>query len=187
MAAPAILLFLVMCLAQIFGGSGSVEENHSINNGEEELAEENIGNIRGSSGSNSDDIQVDNDSEDGIISVEHHHGHKKKNHNGYSGQEPANDDTSSKNDSSFDYYAYSMTFQPEFCRENKEKFTGCQHFQENWEGQLTIHGLWPNVSIVVLLFGVTVMNVHGCSEILFCWHIMIGLIYTSSSTQTAER
>lgn len=53
-------------------------------------------------------------------------------------------------DSGFDFYAYSMTYQPEFCRANNEKFAGCHTFMEDWEGQLTIHGLWPNVSISIV-------------------------------------
>ena len=46
----------------------------------------------------------------------------------------------------FDFYVYSMTHQPEFCRENDERDAGCRDHQESWEWQLTIHGLWPNVS-----------------------------------------
>eukprot|EP00956_Cyclotella_meneghiniana_P024793 scaffold50414_cov40-Cyclotella_meneghiniana.AAC.1 len=36
-----------------------------------------------------------------------------------------------------------MTYQPEFCHSNSQRFSGCHHPQELWEGQLTIHGLWP--------------------------------------------
>ncbi|KAL3793766.1 hypothetical protein HJC23_013328 [Cyclotella cryptica] len=47
------------------------------------------------------------------------------------------------NSNNFDFYVYSMTYQPEFCRENNEKFVGCKRPDEYWEKQLTIHGLWP--------------------------------------------
>ena len=43
----------------------------------------------------------------------------------------------------FDFYVYSMTYQPEFCRESSNKYSGCHHPSPNWAGQLTIHGLWP--------------------------------------------
>ena len=36
-----------------------------------------------------------------------------------------------------------MTYQPEFCRENSNHYSGCHHPSQFWEGQLTIHGLWP--------------------------------------------
>ena len=66
-----------------------------------------------------------------LISLAHHHGHRSH---------------STPQDISFDFYVYTMTYQPEFCRENQETFAGCHHPQEDWEDQLTIHGLWPSVS-----------------------------------------
>jgi len=123
MAAPAILFFVVTCIAGIRGG----------NNGGNYL-------IRGSSADegegdskNSDNISTGDDE----LSLEYHHGHHKK-----SGRPQDNAEA----DSSFDFYAYSMSYQPEFCKENNEKFVGCQNPNESWQGQLTIHGLWPNVS-----------------------------------------
>lgn len=121
MAAPAILFFVVTCIAGIRGG----------NNGGNYL-------VRGSSADegegdskNSDNISTGDDE----LSLEYHHGHHKK-----SGRPQDNAEA----DSSFDFYAYSMSYQPEFCKENNEKFVGCQNPNESWEGQLTIHGLWPN-------------------------------------------
>ena len=49
-------------------------------------------------------------------------------------------------DDTFDMYVLSMSYQPEFCRENHEKWDGCHKFSLTWEGQLTIHGLWPQRS-----------------------------------------
>jgi len=79
------------------------------------------------------------------LTVEHHHrshhqGHDQSHHNNH---ENSGSRTTVNN---FDFYVYSMSYQPEFCRENNEKFDGCRAFNESWEGQLTIHGLWPNVS-----------------------------------------
>jgi len=58
----------------------------------------------------------------------------------------------------FDFYKFSMAHQPEFCRwvdqrtgESNERFWGCHSanekvtYKESWEGQLTIHGLWPHL------------------------------------------
>lgn len=70
-----------------------------------------------------------------------HHGHRGY-RDEYSGDEDDEGDSSP-----YDFYVYSMTFQPEFCREQRRgHFPGCRDFEESWEGQLTIHGLWPNVS-----------------------------------------
>lgn len=45
----------------------------------------------------------------------------------------------------FDYYVYSMCSLPDYCKENDGRFPGCHVFDASWEGNLTIHGLWPNV------------------------------------------
>ena len=54
----------------------------------------------------------------------------------------------------FDFYTFSMAHQPEYCRgvdpqtgESNERFWGCHgaYDKESWEGQLTIHGLWPQL------------------------------------------
>mmetsp|Transcript_5634 Transcript_5634/g.12821 ORF Transcript_5634/g.12821 Transcript_5634/m.12821 type:complete len:297 (+) Transcript_5634:165-1055(+) len=123
MATPAILLFVVTCLAQIIVGIQG-------------------GTVRGSSVDDSDGENIiDNGSgHDEGISVEHHHGHR------YSGRKkgPSRSQYHHEEGDSFDFYVYSMSYQPEFCRENNEKFVGCHEFNESWEGQLTIHGLWPN-------------------------------------------
>lgn len=76
------------------------------------------------------------------ISVGRHHhygGHENGRSNGHEAPERGAGD--------FDYYIFSMSYQPEFCRENNEKFDRCHKFDERWEGQLTIHGLWPSVSV----------------------------------------
>lgn len=67
------------------------------------------------------------------LRTEHHHHskHSTSNNNGQS------------TNANFDFYVYSMTYQPEFCRENSSKFVGCKRPSQYWEGQLTIHGLWP--------------------------------------------
>jgi ribonuclease I len=70
--------------------------------------------------------------------LRHHHHTHSTSHQGTS----QSADTAGES-SMFDFYVYSMTYQPEFCRENSERFTGCHHPQQYWEGQLTIHGLWP--------------------------------------------
>jgi ribonuclease T2 len=120
LATPAILLFVATCLAQgIRGGNNSGHYSVrgsivSVGEGEDESKNDNV-----SSG-------------DGNISLEHHHGHHYR-----SQDNPEADDR-------FDFYAYSMSYQPEFCKENNEKFVGCHNPSEDWEGQLTIHGLWPN-------------------------------------------
>ena len=44
----------------------------------------------------------------------------------------------------FDLYVMSMSYQPEFCYENRhEDWPGCTHPEEFWKSHLTIHGLWP--------------------------------------------
>ena len=78
------------------------------------------------------------------LSLGHHH--SSKGHPSYSHSGSQSDDTS------FDFYIYTMTYQPEFCRENSSRsFAGCQKPDEFWEGQLTIHGLWPEVSLIAFL------------------------------------
>jgi hypothetical protein len=90
-----------------------------------------------------DDFGVDADR----VSVDHRHGHRGGGHRS-SSHERRHDDGGSKENGGgdFDFYVYSMTHQPEFCRENDERYAGCRDHQESWEWQLTIHGLWPNVS-----------------------------------------
>jgi ribonuclease T2 len=66
--------------------------------------------------------------------LRHHHSHHSSSDN---------NDHNYDNNPSFDFYVYSMTYQPEFCRESSSKYTGCHHPQPTWESQLTIHGLWP--------------------------------------------
>jgi ribonuclease T2 len=44
----------------------------------------------------------------------------------------------------FDFYVMSMSYQPEFCYQNRhDDWPGCSHPLEFWKGHLTIHGLWP--------------------------------------------
>mmetsp|Transcript_16046 Transcript_16046/g.33659 ORF Transcript_16046/g.33659 Transcript_16046/m.33659 type:complete len:292 (-) Transcript_16046:192-1067(-) len=75
-----------------------------------------------------------------LMPVEHRHSHhsSRRHSSSDSHVEPG------EKDASFDMYIYSMTYQPEFCRENSSNsFAGCKKPNEEWEGQLTIHGLWP--------------------------------------------
>jgi len=52
------------------------------------------------------------------------------------GTSPSADD----HDPHFDFYVFSMSFQPEFCYEHKrDDFDGCRHPNEEWRGSLTIH------------------------------------------------
>jgi len=111
--------------------------------------------VRGSSGingsSDGENTSVGNNSNDvgssgtndEAISFGHHHSHSH--YNGGRKYTPSNAQVShGVEDSSFDFYVYSMSYQPEFCRENNEKFVGCHDPNKFWEGQMTIHGLWPN-------------------------------------------
>jgi ribonuclease T2 len=51
---------------------------------------------------------------------------------------------SSSSSSSFDFYVLSMSYQPQFCYQNRfKKYHGCEHPLEFWKGSLTLHGLWP--------------------------------------------
>lgn len=44
----------------------------------------------------------------------------------------------------FDFYVLSMSYQPEFCYQNKHKnFPGCENPRDFWRQSLTLHGLWP--------------------------------------------
>jgi ribonuclease T2 len=44
----------------------------------------------------------------------------------------------------FDFYVMSMSYQPEFCYENRhDDWPGCSHPLDFWKAHLTIHGLWP--------------------------------------------
>ena len=116
LAAPAVVLFLVTCLASLARPQGS----------------EFGGDAKARAGL-------------GPLPLRHgHHGHRGYRHE-YSGDE--SDGGNGGESSPYDFYVYSMTFQPEFCREQRRgNFPGCRDFEETWEGQLTIHGLWPNVS-----------------------------------------
>ena len=120
MATPALLLLFVTCLA------GAIAKLRGGGH-----------NFLAHGGAHADD------GGDGDVSLEHsHHGHR-------GGKKQYHDSSESQGnavDNSYDNYVYSMSYQPEFCRENNEKFAGCRQFEEAWEGQLTIHGLWPNVS-----------------------------------------
>lgn len=119
MATPAALLFVVISLAQLIAKirDGSVM-------------------VRGSNvHSSEDDEQNIIDGDEDTISVESgHHRYRR----------PPNSQHMLSMVGDFDFYVYSMSYQPEFCRENYEKFVGCKTPEEGWKGQLTIHGLWPN-------------------------------------------
>ena len=53
------------------------------------------------------------------------------------------------NDSSFDLYVFSMSYQPEFCYQNRNRsYNGCENPIDFWRGSLTIHGLWPEVRVL---------------------------------------
>ena len=55
------------------------------------------------------------------------------------------------NDSSFDLYVFSMSYQPEFCYQNRNRsYNGCENPIDFWRGSLTIHGLWPEVRVLSL-------------------------------------
>jgi ribonuclease T2 len=44
----------------------------------------------------------------------------------------------------FDFYVMSMSYQPEFCYQNRHShWPGCSHPLDFWKSHLTIHGLWP--------------------------------------------
>ena len=44
----------------------------------------------------------------------------------------------------FDFYVFAMSYQPEFCFGHRSyKYEGCEHPRNEWRGDLTIHGLWP--------------------------------------------
>lgn len=135
MATPAIFLFVVTCLVVLLHGSRGDDTSDTTSS-----------ELRGET--------IDNANNGGIVHsimggtedfLERHHGHH---YNGYHPRGQPHHSNSKDHDSSFDFYVYSMSYQPEFCRENKEKFVGCHHYSTNWEGQLTIHGLWPNVRCV---------------------------------------
>ena len=51
--------------------------------------------------------------------------------------------STSDHDPHFDFYVFSMSFQPEFCYEHKrDDFDGCRHPNDEWRGALTIHVSW---------------------------------------------
>lgn len=118
LAAPAVVLFVVTCLASLLSPPAPEEF------GGDAKARDGLGPMRLRHG---------------------HHGHRGYRHEN-SGDEPDGGGGGGGGDSSpYDFYVYSMTFQPEFCREqSRGHFPGCRDFEERWEGQLTIHGLWPN-------------------------------------------
>lgn len=69
-------------------------------------------------------------------------GHRHKSH--HKNPFPPDRKKDHKNgDDSFDFYVFSMTYQPEFCIEKHETPEGCHHPKQSWD-RLTIHGLWPN-------------------------------------------
>ena len=44
----------------------------------------------------------------------------------------------------------SMKYQPEFCYQHRTKeYSGCEHPNDLWRSSLTIHGIWPQVSLFV--------------------------------------
>ena len=43
----------------------------------------------------------------------------------------------------FDFYVFSLTWQPSFCYGNYDTYPGCSHPNPSWSTSLTIHGLWP--------------------------------------------
>jgi len=159
MATPALLLFVITCLAQLIagmrgGGGGtttvSVRGGGIVENSDGDSGSEIVDGDGGAGGVNIDDTGGSSDASDegdgGSISLErHHHGHDGH-RGGGNRYNPSRTDNEVKDDGHFDFYVYSMSYQPEFCRENKERFAGCHSFREDWEGQLTIHGLWPNRS-----------------------------------------
>jgi len=83
------------------------------------------------------------------VSLEDHRVHRygSTNHNSNSNNMRYKSHSHTDNDLSFDYYTYSMSYQPEFCR-----LVGCSSFREEWKGQLTIHGLWPSVREVYYFY-----------------------------------
>ena len=160
MATPALLLFVITCLAQLIagmrGGGGTttvlVRGGGTVENNDGDGGSDIVDGDDGAGGGNIDATGGSSDASDegdgGSISLErHHHGHDGH-RGGGNRYNPSRTETEVKDDGHFDFYVYSMSYQPEFCRENKERFAGCHSFREDWEGQLTIHGLWPNVSYV---------------------------------------
>jgi len=115
MAAPAALLLVATGAAQILPGLRGGRAGEGRANVVVDGAAPDGGRKHGNIGSG----------EGTIVSVQHHHSHHD-------------------NDSGFDFYVYSMSYQPEFCRENDDKFDGCRAPEDDWKGQLTIHGLWPS-------------------------------------------
>lgn len=56
---------------------------------------------------------------------------------------PSSKTGTSDHDPHFDFYVFSMSFQPEFCYEHKrDDFDGCRHPNDEWRGALTIHVSW---------------------------------------------
>lgn len=95
---------------------------------------------------NSLKVVSNNDSRETTLTMTtSHHSH----HHGGSSSNPNDNKNNSNNKvGEFDFYVFSMSYQPEFCHESmKEQYTGCMTYNKSWEGQLTIHGLWPNVSV----------------------------------------
>ncbi|KAL7500096.1 hypothetical protein ACHAWT_009058 [Skeletonema menzelii] len=136
MATPAILLFAATCVAQFISSMhGDNVVNHYNNNSM----------IRGSAAHaivvGSSSLATSDENYDDV-EVNHHHGHKhhfppdrkKKSHH---------DKNHDDSDNSFDFYVFSMTYQPEFCVHKDQQPEGCHHPKQIWD-RLTIHGLWPN-------------------------------------------
>lgn len=136
LAAPAALFF-VACAVQLTAGlrGGGVRE------GRPSLA---VGGAAPESRGNIGSIIKINDGTENIIALEHHHSHHGSHGHSHSGQSSSQADNSSSGSNAFDFFVYSMSYQPEFCRENGGTFAGCHAPREEWQGQLTIHGLWPS-------------------------------------------
>lgn len=77
-----------------------------------------------------------------------------------------------------DLYIMAMSHQPEFCYQHqKEGWEGCQHPRDYWKTHLTIHGLWPEVSI-------SSMYCTCCEEqlvYLIYSHLMLVLVHTCAT------
>jgi ribonuclease I len=72
----------------------------------------------------------------------------------------------------FDFYVFSMSYQPEFCYAHRpDHYAGCQQPMNYWKTHLTIHGLWPEVGLYYYLMDIAfaaffyshVSNFPSCS------------------------
>mmetsp|Transcript_26557 Transcript_26557/g.41211 ORF Transcript_26557/g.41211 Transcript_26557/m.41211 type:complete len:316 (-) Transcript_26557:197-1144(-) len=135
MATPAILLFFATCVAQFIS---AVQGNNNVVN-----RNNNNGMIRGATHTvvvESSSLAASDENDNVAGGHKSHH----KNHVPPDRKKSSHHDENHKNiDNSFDFYVFSMTFQPEFCSEKHEAPEGCHHPKQIWD-RLTIHGLWPN-------------------------------------------